>query len=322
MQILHGIEGLLRLPKRSVLSIGNFDGVHLGHKRILQTARELATAGGSGVAVVTFEPHPMTALRPQFAPARLTPPAIKQPLLEAAGADYLVILPPEKQVLNLTAEDFWRMLRDEVQAAHLVEGSSFRFGKGAQGTVEKLRQWSAQSPVTLHVVESVFEPLLNLQVVPVSSSVIRFLLEFGRVRDAAICLGRPYVLSGSVGKGFSRGKSLGVPTANLMCEDQLVPADAVYAGRCTVGGRTYAAAVSIGTMPTFGQHARQIEAHLVGFDGDLYGQTLCVELLDWIREQRRFSSAELLKVQMARDISRASADVDRDAARPIALQCV
>jgi riboflavin kinase / FMN adenylyltransferase len=322
MQILHDIEGLLKLPKRSVLSIGNFDGVHLGHQRILQTARQLASANACEVAVVTFEPHPMTALRPEFAPPRLTPPAIKQPLLEAAGADYLVILPPEKQVLNLTAENFWHMLRDDVRAAHLVEGSTFRFGKGAQGTVEKLREWSVQSPVSLHVVESVHEPILNLQIVPVSSSVIRFLLQFGRVRDAAICLGRPYVLSGSVGKGFSRGKSLGVPTANLKCDDQLVPADAVYAGRCKVGTETYPAAVSIGTMPTFGEHMRQIEAHLVGFDGDLYGQTLYIELLDWIREQRKFAGAELLKAQMARDISRTSAGVTDEVTRPIALQCI
>ncbi|MGD0542697.1 MAG: adenylyltransferase/cytidyltransferase family protein, partial [Tepidisphaeraceae bacterium] len=110
MEIFHGIDGLLEAPKKSVIAVGNFDGVHLGHRRILQTARELATAKSSQLVLVTFEPHPLTVLRPDAAPPRLTPPAIKQPLLQAAGADYLVILPPEPQVLGLTAEDFWAIL--------------------------------------------------------------------------------------------------------------------------------------------------------------------------------------------------------------------
>jgi len=317
MQIAHGIDGLLQIPKGSVVSIGNFDGIHLGHRRILQTARELASAKNSPLVLVTFEPHPMTVLRPDAAPPRLTPPAIKQPLLEAAGADWLVVLPPEKQVLGLSAEDFWTILRDRAQVADLVEGATFRFGKGAAGTVAKLRQWAAQSSVSLHVVESVEVPLLDLRIVPVSSSVVRFLLACGRVRDAAICLGRSYALSGVVGKGFSRGKSLGVATANLQCGDQLVPADGVYAGRCTVGGKTYPAAVSIGTMPTFGENARQIEAHLIGFDGDLYGANLVVELSDWLREQRTYSGADPLKTQIRKDITATVAVAGRDLVRPI-----
>jgi len=161
-------------------------------------------------------------------------------------------------------------------------------------------------------------PLLDLQVTPVSSSVIRFLLGYGRVRDAAICLGRPYVLSGPVGKGFSRGKSLGAPTANLVCDGQLVPADGVYAGRCRLQNKEYPAAVSIGTMPTFGDNVRQIEAHLIGFDGDLYGQTLAVELLDWLREQRAYCGIEPLKVQISKDITETVSIVGRNFARPIA----
>ncbi|HEX4056275.1 MAG TPA: riboflavin biosynthesis protein RibF [Tepidisphaeraceae bacterium] len=317
MQIVQGIDGLLKIPKRSVISIGNFDGIHLGHRRILETAHELAVAKGSPLALVTFEPHPLTVLRPGAAPPRLTPPAIKQPLLEAAGADWLVVLPPEKQVLHLTAEDFWMILRDRVGAADLVEGASFRFGKAAQGTIAKLRDWCAKSQVLLHVVESVQVPLLDLQITPVSSSVIRFLLAYGRVRDASICLGRPYALSGVVCKGLSRGKSLGFPTANLRCDDQLIPADAVYAGRCTVEGKTYPAAVSIGTMPTFGENARQIEAHLIGFEGDLYGVTLAVELLNWLREQRAYNGIEPLKAQIHEDIADTVAAAAEDLTRPI-----
>src|SRR5690606_35341648 len=130
---------------------------------------------------------------------------------------------------------------------------------------------------------------------PVSSSLIRWLITHGRVRDAAVCLGRPYTLRGVVIKGHQRGRTIGIPTANLDCDDQLVPADGVYAGRCTVAGRCYSAAVSIGTMPTFGPNARQIVAYLIGFHGDLYVRTLDLEILDWLREQRRFDGIDALK---------------------------
>jgi riboflavin kinase/FMN adenylyltransferase len=319
MQVLHGLEGLARVPKRAVAAIGNFDGIHLGHRRIMQTARELANSNGSAFAVVTFEPHTLTVLRPQEAPPRLTPASIKESIVESLGADLLVILPPEPKILGLTAEQFWHILRDEVQLAHLVEGTRFRFGKGAAGTIELLKDWTIGSPVTLHVVESVQVPLLDLHLTPVSSSLIRFLLAFGRVRDAAICLGRPYLLRGVVGKGFARGRELGVPTANLKGEDQLIPVDAVYTGRCTVDGNTYPAAVSIGTMPTFGQNVRQVEAHLIGFDGDLYGRTIGVELLDWIRDQYRFSDVQSLKKQIHMDIARCRTYSSMDASRPIVV---
>ena len=305
------------------MSVGNFDGVHLGHQRIFKTAREIAAARKAELVFVTFEPHPLTVLRPQAVPPRLTTPEMKQKLLEVEGANYLVILPPQKQVLDLTAEDFWKILHERAAVSDLVEGASFRFGRGARGSVKLLAEWSAQTnlhppELNLHVVESVQAPLLDLQLTPVSSSVIRFLLGHGRVRDAAICLGRPYVLSGSVQKGFSRGKALGVPTANLLCDGQLVPADGVYAGRCTLHNKQYPAAVSIGTMPTFGDNPRQIEAHLIGFDGDLYGKTIGVELLDWMREQRAFAGVEPLKIQINRDIMETRAAVGRDFARPIA----
>lgn len=307
------------MPAGSVLSIGNFDGVHLGHRRIMQTAREMASLLGVPFAVVTFEPHPITVLRPEQAPPRLTLPPVKQPLIEALAPDFLVILPPEPQVLGLSAEQFWQILRDQVRVGQLAEGPGFRFGKDAAGDVQILARWAAASSVKLHVVESVTVPLLDLRLVPVSSSLIRFLLNFGRVRDAAICLGRPYLVRGTVGQGFSRGKALGIPTANLKCDDQLIPTDAVYAGRCTVDGKTYAAAVSIGTMPTFGQNLRQVEAHLIGFDGDLYGRTLGVELLDWLREQRKFADAAALRRQIESDKRQCASRVAGDAARPIAV---
>ena len=172
--------------------------------------------------------------------------------------------------------------------------------------------------MNLGIVEAVSVPLLGLQIVQVSSSLIRWLLSHGRVRDAAICLGRPYVLEGPVIKGQQRGRTIGVPTANLQCADQLIPADGVYAGRVMVEAIVYPAAVSIGTMPTFGDNQRQIEAHLIGFDGDLYDRTIRVELVDWIRDQRKFGDIDGLKTQLTKDLMESSRRRFLEPARPIA----
>jgi riboflavin kinase/FMN adenylyltransferase len=320
LKVLDGLEGLGAIPAGAVLSVGNFDGVHLGHARILSTARRLKSeSGASAVALVTFEPHPNTVLRPEAAPPRLTPPALKQSLLASAGADVLVNLPPSPEVLNLTAEQFWQILRDQVRPSHMVEGSTFNFGKGRGGTIQRLREWAAASAVWLDVIDPVTTALLDMTVVPVSSSLIRWLLFNGRVRDAAVCLGRPFALVGEVVKGYQRGRTIGVPTANLHCDEQLVPDDGVYAARCTVGGQTFPTALSIGTMPTFGNDLqRQVEAHLVGFDGDLYGQELRVDIVDWLRGQRRFNGIDVLKAQLQRDIQETIQRQTIDPARPVA----
>jgi len=320
MRLLHGLTAARELPRGAVAAIGNFDGIHLGHRRIFQTAKELVAGGhGSAFVIITFEPHPLTVLRPAEAPPRLTTAEMKEQLLEGAGADYLLILPPEPAVLNLSAEDFWKFLRDDAAVAHLVEGATFRFGKGAKGTIDALRRWTADSRVELHVIESVNVSLLDMHVAPVSSSIIRFLISYGRMRDAAICLGRPYLLRGKVARGFGRGKGLGIPTANLQCGDQLIPADGVYAGQCRIDGQLYAAAVSIGLLPTFSERVRQIEAHLIGFDGDLYDRVIDVELLDWVREQRRFPAVSELVTQIQSDILQSRRVIQRDNLQPIAI---
>jgi riboflavin kinase/FMN adenylyltransferase len=303
MEIVEGLNGLRSAPAGGVVSIGNFDGVHRGHQRIIEVARELKETTGGELVVVTFEPHPLTVLRPEKAPPRLTPSSLKRELLRQAGVDRLVVIPPAHEVLDLSAEDFWAILRDEVRPVQMVEGGTFTFGKGRGGTIEKLKVWTAEAGMKLRVIEPVEVALLDLTVVAVSSSLIRWLLGNGRVRDAAICLGHAYTLEGEIVKGYQRGRTIGVPTANLDCGEQLVPAEGVYAGRCAVDGKVYPAAVSIGRMETFGDKLRrQVEAHLVGFEGDLYGQTLRVELLDWLREQRKYGQIEALMTQIRRDI--------------------
>lgn len=306
------------------MSIGNFDGVHLGHRAILSLCRELAGRGGGGLKItaVTFEPHPLTVLRPSAVPPRLTPKALKERLLAEAGVDELVILPPDRAVLDLTAEDFWKLLRDRVRPAHLVEGRDFNFGKNRGGNTQRLVEWAAGSDVKLHVAPPVSAPLLDLLIAPVSSSLIRWLIGEGRVRDAAICLGRPFLAAGTVVAGQKRGRTLGCPTANLDCGDQMIPGDGVYAGACAAGGRRYAAAISVGVARMFGDVERRVEAHLIGFDGDLYGQALELEFLDWLRGMERFVSAEALREQLGRDIASAGEAADRfgvaGVARPIA----
>lgn len=320
MNLLHGIDGIRQLAPGGVLSIGNFDGVHRGHQALLSLARQLAAEQpGRRVAVATFEPHPLTVLRPAKAPPRLASPLRKRQLLAEQGVHDLVELPPDPSVLNLSAIDFWKILRDEVQPSHLIEGSEFSFGKGRGGNIARLREWSQGTAITLHVLDEVEAPLLDCRVTPVSSTVIRWLVAYGRMRDAAICLGRPYALVGEVVQGYQRGRELGVPTANLRCHDQLIPPDGVYAGRCTVAGTTYGAAVSIGTLPTFGQYDRQIEAHLIGYSGDLYGQTLAVELVDWLREQRKYDDLPALKRQIEKDLAETIYRMQIDPARTFSI---
>ena len=319
MNLFDGIDGLRKIPHGSVMSIGNFDGLHRGHARIIETMKAVRDASKSQrLAVVTFEPHPLTVLRPDLAPPRLTPPLVKRSLLEAAGVDDYVILPPTRDVLNMAAEEFWRILKEDVRVAHLIEGPTFNFGKDRRGTIQRLREWSAGTSVKLQVVDPVQIALLDLQIAPVSSSLIRWLLGHGRTRDAAICLGRAYTLEGTVVKGRQRGRTIGIPTINLDCGDQLIPADGVYVGKCNVDRVSKMAAVSIGNAPTFKNAKWQIEAHLLDFSGDLYGRTMQVEMIDWLREQRKYSSIDELKEQIHRDIAMCRQRADLDPARMIA----
>ena len=180
------------LAPGAVLSIGNFDGIHLGHRRLLAMGRSLRDQHpGARLAIATFEPHPFTVLRPGKVPPRLTPPAIKRDLLAKQGVDDLIELAPEPAILDLSAENFWEILRDQVRPSHLIEGNDFNFGKARAGNIQRLREWAAGSDVTLHVAEDVEAPLLDLHVVPVSSTLIRWLLaRRAACATAAICLGR------------------------------------------------------------------------------------------------------------------------------------
>ena len=297
MQVLHGLTSLNQLPPGSALSVGNFDGVHRGHQKIAET---LCGSGRPACVVVTFEPHPVAALRPDLAPPRLSTADQKRGLLERLGVTHLVVLPGDKSVLSLSARAFYDQIADAGRPGLWVEGGDFRFGKGASGNVGSLREWGAN----VEVVEPATVVLPGLQVVAASSSLTRWLLAHGRVADAAALLGRDYAITGAVVGGERRGRQIGFPTANVDVLGQLIPADGVYAATAVLDhGTERPAALSIGTNPTFDGPARTVEAHLLDFDGDLYGRPLTLRLRRWLREQERYPGVDALVAQLRRDVA-------------------
>jgi riboflavin kinase / FMN adenylyltransferase len=305
-------------PQRSVITIGTFDGVHRGHAALLARARAAADAAGPGTRAVAlcFDPHPSTVLRPEATPARLTTFDNRAALLRDLGADEVVRLEPTREFLAQTPEAFVASLVERFAPVAFVEGPDFRFGRGRAGTLDRLRQLGRGHGFEVQVVEPVFVALDDCSVVAASSTIARWLLEHGRVRDATRVLGRPYSLAGSVVRGDRRGRSIGFPTANLD-HATMAPADGVYAGLAHLDdGRRFAAAVSVGTKPTFNGSARAVEVFLLdaspsaaaagsGIEGlPEYGWNLRLEMLGWVREQVRFDSVERLVEQMARDCAR------------------
>ena len=295
-------------PRRAAVSIGVFDGVHLGHQRILRTALERATRPPQGqpggrCAVVSFDPHPDLVLaRPFRALAPLTPLPERRERIAALGIRELVVLPFTRELAALEPEEFVaRHLVQPCRLHTLVVGEGFALGRGRSGDVPRLRAIGAREGF-----EVIAVPLLDLDGAPVSSTRIRALLEAGRVAEAARLLGRPYDLRGRVVRGEAVGRTLGYPTANLrLQEEKLVPGDGVYAARARIGGEAAwrPAAMSIGVRPTFDGQARALEAYVLDWEGDLLDRDLEVELVDWIRPQERFESREALTAAMDRDVA-------------------
>lgn len=285
------------------LSIGNFDGVHRGHQRMLQMLVSAARAAGVPAVALTFEPHPLNLLAPDRAPARLTTPDHKAELIAACGVDCLIEYPTDSALLNLTAADFFgQIVREEIDARGIVEGPNFCFGRGRAGTTEVLRAYCEAVGMQLTIVDAV-----TVGNALVSSSGVRQAITSGRLADAVAMLGHPYRLTGTVSRGAGRGVGLGFGTANLEQIATLLPAIGVYAGVAVVDGTRYAAAINCGPNPTFGEHARKVEVHLIGFpERELYGDRLSVDLLERLRETRAFAGVDELRAQLAEDVRRAA----------------
>jgi len=287
-----------------VVTIGNFDGVHLGHRRIVQAARALGDSCHAPVVAVTFEPPPDRVLRPADPPMRLTPPVVKAALLREAGADGVVTARVDAAFLALTAEEFvQRILVEKLAARHVVEGPDFSFGRRRAGNVEFLRQAGASAGFEVRVVEPATVELAGGPQ-RIASTLIRRRLAAGDVEEAARCLGRPFALFGRVVHGEGRGTSMGYPTVNLGAVDQILPAEGVYAGRALVGGRPHLAGISVGRRPTLGESPLAVEAFLLDARGDFYGQDLTLSFVRRLRGQQRFASVDALREQIARDVQR------------------
>lgn len=273
-------------------------------------ARARAEAGTAGrVVAMVFHPHPLSALRPEQAPGLLTTFERRAALLRACGADEVVRLDPFDGVLSLSPEAFVDAFVRDYAPAAVVEGPDFRFGAGRAGDVGTLRALGKSRGFETIVVEQVYATLRDQTEAPVSSTLVRWLIEHGRVEDGAIALGRPHAVEGVVVRGDRRGRELSMPTANVRTEC-LAARDGVYAGFATLpGGARRVCAISVGTKPQFGANARAVEAHVLewcgpGADEPEYGWPIRVEFVAWLRDQLRFESVDALVRQMRADVER------------------
>lgn len=288
----------------TALTIGNFDGVHLGHRALIRRARELAPR----VVALAFDPHPAATLRPESAPPRLSTFEQRSAALYAAGASEVVRLAPNADFLNRSPHDFVAQLVQDYSPAFIVEGEDFRFGKARAGDIAALRTLGQSFRFSVEIVPPVEVALGDHQIARASSSLIRWLLAHGRVADAALVLGRNYQMTGTVAQGDQKGRTINCPTANLTSEC-MPPADGVYAALAHLSdGRTFPTALSVGTRPTFNGQDRRVEAHLLDFDPSTlpgeYGWSLTIELVAWVREQVRYHALPPLIEQIARDCAR------------------
>jgi len=293
----------------SVVSIGVFDGVHLGHRVVLSVARAEADARGVPLIVVTFDPHPMTVLRPDSAPVPLATIVQRVHLLEEAGVDRVDVLTFDQELSHLTPEEFVdHVLVDREHAQCIVVGENFRFGRGAAGGVAELAALGVARGFTVRPVA-----LEADAAGAVSSTRVRLLVDEGTVDEAARALTRPHRVEGIVVHGDHRGRELGYPTANLgVTGSPSIPADGVYAAWLIVDpyqahSQRWPAAVSVGTNPTFDEVPRRVEAYAIdaGNDLDLYGQHVAVDFVSRLRSMHAFDSIDALVEQMALDVSQA-----------------
>jgi riboflavin kinase/FMN adenylyltransferase len=274
---------------RSV-AIGTFDGVHLGHREVIR---------GSGT-VLTFDPHPLSVIHPEATPKLLNTFEVKRDLIAGLGVEELVVIPFDRSFSEKSAEQFVNdVLIAGLRAERVSVGENFRFGKGAKGTEELLRSHAE--------FETRVTPLVEVEGETVSSTQIRGLVAAGEVKEASAFLGGPFLFEGEVVEGDKRGRELGMPTANLVPQDAFVcPGHGVYAAWAQVGGSKFPAAVNVGVRPTFPTgRGLLVEAHLIGFDADIYGETLRIAFLERLRGEKRFDSVDDLVEQMNRDVTEA-----------------
>ncbi len=300
MEIIRDLEALARHPY-PVTAIGNFDGVHLGHRAILKTAIDRARAAGGTAFALTFDPLPATLLAPDRAPQLILAPVDKLELLQLSGIDGVIVLNFTLELSLLAPRDFVRdYLRGKIGVREVVVGHSVSFGHNRAGNAAMMVELGREFGFDVDVVGPV-----KIGGIEVSSTKVRELIGTGDLRAAARLLGRYHFLSGQVVRGRERGRTIGYPTANLASETECIPPDGVYAARVILSDGAYPSIANIGMRPTFSESARSIEAHIFDFTRDIYGTRIKLEPIERIRPERKFDNADALKAQIALDLSKA-----------------
>jgi riboflavin kinase/FMN adenylyltransferase len=301
MEILRHIESRPLSILRPILLMGNFDGIHLGHQALLRRAIDDAKEMGGRSVVLTFEPHPLKILAPQRAPRLILTHKDKMTLLQSFGVDAVIVQTFDAAFAAVEADEFIReYLVRRIGVRKMWVGKDLRFGKGRKGRVEDLMRRGKEAGFEIGVIKPI-----QLGGHRVSSSRIRTLIEQGEVREAGNYLGRYHFISGRVVSGHGRGRHLGYPTANIVTRTEVLPLDGIYASIVQAGGRQWRSVTSLGLNPTFGAGPRTIESYIFDFDGDLYDQAVKLFFVERIREEKKFSSAELLVEQIKLDVASA-----------------
>jgi riboflavin kinase/FMN adenylyltransferase len=302
MRIIRNPRELCLAPRSSVVTIGNFDGVHLAHQKLLRWVVETAQRLDASAIAVTFEPHPIKYLAPERAPKLLTPLERKARLIEQLGIDLLVVLPFNRELAHLSPREFvHEVLVGELHAVALRVGPNFRFGYRQSGDLEVLAELARQEGLRLEVL-----PTLQVRGQLVSSSRIRELLSAGRVDLAGRLLGRPFSVGGRIVAGFGVGHKHTVPTLNLAPIEQQVPRIGVYVTRTRLGNIAHDSVTNVGHKPTFGHHRLSVESHLLSFAGEVTETSMEVEFFYRLRDEMKFHNPAILKAQIQEDTRRSA----------------
>ncbi|MDF1808735.1 MAG: riboflavin biosynthesis protein RibF [Phycisphaerales bacterium] len=302
----------------TALTIGNFDGVHNGHCALVRRCREMVGAKGQVIALA-FSPHPMELLNPEQAPSSVESFQVRCERLQMVGADEVIQLVPTPELLSMSAQEFVDFVIDRYEPSVIVEGTDFRFGKRRSGNPTVLKELASLRGVEVQVVPAVEVALTDQSIVKASSTIVRWLIAHGRVRDAGFVLGRPHELVAPVVEGDQLGRQIGFRTANLDTESML-PCDGVYGVTAVLpNGEEFGGAMNIGTRPTVDGKTRRAEVHIFDYDGNPwipndgfpeYGWEIRVKLIGWIRDQFKFASVDALSEQLSRDVQRAKQMVE------------
>ncbi|MGC2237224.1 MAG: bifunctional riboflavin kinase/FAD synthetase [Pyrinomonadaceae bacterium] len=301
MKIFHGTENA-NISRPTVLTLGVFDGLHLGHQRIMQTVVERAKAANAVPTVLTFDPHPRAVLHPESAPPLLQTLDQRLAALEVLGIEQTILIRFNREFAAIDAETFLRdVVYERLQAREVYLGRGFAFGKNRAGNIELLRKMSRELGFFADEV-----PEIQLRGIRISSSKIREFLKIGKINSARRMLGRPYGVEGKIIHGARRGRTIGFPTANLHPNNRVIPKFGVYATATLINDAWRRGITNVGVRPTFEKESEpSIETYIFDFDGDLYGDVLRVRFLHRIRDEKKFRGIDELRAQIERDTSRA-----------------